>query len=421
MSGTKTNESKGGDSKVGKATKASKSRGFVSGKIAVFIVLLACWSSFFRSQVETACPAEFETLPQLLHTGVIIMRNVSTQSEMEDMVKFVDNVSLPLRYGCGASIYNPDECKKPRELLQGEFPVTMSVEEKFKQWAKKRKGGNRLASLAGLCEEELCDEDEQLRLFGSTFLKVNAMKFPFSLLAGPWDRWMGFIGKDKWIHHLRYWLTMKFNIPFYLGYHRWHVDGDGIVYSRPGRYHKLFMMVDKDNGAYRENPEGTRMSSNIMIMPRNWRKQQLKKYAPLRKQLKRVPILLQIFDLLMHDIGGCVAQLNPGDALFFREDQMHRTQNVDHDRVAVIFDVWMETKQLKSLGYSKQKELWQERCTNPLLASRIRGSECEKFECHTHEPSRGQCDEPAVHGESDWDKEHSYAGHELKSESKSVQ
>ena len=37
---------------------------------------------------------------------------------------------------------------------------------------------------------------------------------------------------------------------------------------------------------------------------------------------------------------ACDVPLDPGDVLFFREDLFHRTQDVLHDRLALILDVW---------------------------------------------------------------------------------
>ena len=47
----------------------------------------------------------------------------------------------------------------------------------------------------------------------------------------------------------------------------------------------------------------------------------------------------------LHALGGleglgCDVPLDPGDVLFFREDLFHRTQDVLHDRIALIIDVW---------------------------------------------------------------------------------
>ena len=36
---------------------------------------------------------------------------------------------------------------------------------------------------------------------------------------------------------------------------------------------------------------------------------------------------------------SCAVPLSPGDAVFFREDTWHRTQDVLHDRVSLIIDV----------------------------------------------------------------------------------
>ena len=73
---------------------------------------------------------------------------------------------------------------------------------------------------------------------------------------GIWNfgRW----GSRRTLSNLKAWLTQLSNLSVYQGYHDWHTDGP----SRSGRFHKVFLMVEK-----RVQEPGDLESTNVMLVP----------------------------------------------------------------------------------------------------------------------------------------------------------
>jgi len=351
-------------------------KGYLGGwtKLSIAIPLLFCWGSFYRSQVETECPAELETLAQMVDSGLMVFRNIADPEDLKLMKEEAERYEFPVRYFCGASEYNPEECQFDDEYMREKFPTTVgNIESTLKPWKTTKiseHSNHTIGSLAGVCHLENSDNDLSMSIVGATWQTVNEAEWP-SVFAGPWDRFMGMFGSQK-LHYFRLWLTEKLNFPFYLGYHGWHVDGDNSVQSEIGRFHKFFVMIDKKG-----TNENTRMNSNIMVMPRNVREQQHNDWRWLHKLLAPVPFLRHLLNSILIDVGSCVVQLDPGDALFFREDIEHRTQNVDLYRIAMSVDIWMKTDNLRFTGYADQKRMWEKRCKVTA------GKDCEKFVCRS--------------------------------------
>ena len=59
------------------------------------------------------------------------------------------------------------------------------------------------------------------------------------------------------LSNLRAWITQATGLPIYQGWHGWHIDGAAKV----GRYHKLFLMVNKS-----DEPE-QRAITNVRLIP----------------------------------------------------------------------------------------------------------------------------------------------------------
>ena len=59
------------------------------------------------------------------------------------------------------------------------------------------------------------------------------------------------------LSNLRAWITQATGLPIYQGWHGWHLDGPAAA----GRFHKLFIMVDKRRGP------GYTPHTNVLLVP----------------------------------------------------------------------------------------------------------------------------------------------------------
>lgn len=97
-------------------------------------------------------------------------------------------------------------------------------------------------------------------------------------------------------------------------FHTWHQDGP----HQLGRTHKAWLLVSKNSSTARGEHCAGR--SNLMVIS------DAKLRATIRPtDFERVPRIERL---------GCKLQLTPGDMLFFREDVVHRTQDLECDRLA---------------------------------------------------------------------------------------
>ena len=129
------------------------------------------------------------------------------------------------------------------------------------------------------------------------------------------------------VSEMRVWLTKATGVPLCQGFHDWHMDGPGTH----GRYHKAFVMISKGAPGGGEAPEGDaaiRRATNLRLVPASER------YA----SNCRLGMVGQASGAWL-DAHSCVAEMVPGDVLIFREDVWHRTQDVLHDRNALIVDI----------------------------------------------------------------------------------
>ena len=139
----------------------------------------------------------------------------------------------------------------------------------------------------------------------------------------------------------------------YQGYHDWHTDGDG---DRGRRYHRFFVMIDKGNASHPPIADTT----NVKLIPPevlyagtctdgNMSGEDRLSTLWDRVSSRRPRMLLPPFsngrsmgnNPDWHALEGlsCSFAMQPGDALFFREDTWHRTQDMSQDRLAVILDI----------------------------------------------------------------------------------
>ena len=178
----------------------------------------------------------------------------------------------------------------------------------------------------------------------------------------PWREW----GAQRLMSNLKAWLTAVSNTSVYQGWHDWHADGP----SHYGRYHKIFVMVDKAGAP------ATAQQTNVRLIPADT----LYAHAPCFERFaneegsitrefsrdgsesrlglfrdawprandsqavrnaKAHRIRMWGMNNLWHGFErlGCKIPMNPGDVLFFREDIWHRTQDMTNDRIGLILDI----------------------------------------------------------------------------------
>lgn len=275
--------------------------------------------------------------------GFFVMRNAVAKDELERMRAFVEALPLPLRYLCGASDVQPEECMLVREeinevfpkffeMLEGimegwissgfnteahlGYPLTIGGSEfiSINKWGFARNSScvfNELLDVASkhidpACVAERCATEEEIttaakkgngsRAHHSDDLSIHrcwlGCAFTALIHRVPRDVTLGILeqeaqrpadapacdvlrhefvrgagfeyamggdgfydfgsegaggwGDKRLLSNLRAWLTREFAgqlPPMYQGWHDWHIDGDADSYS--GRYHKVFVMVDK--------------------------------------------------------------------------------------------------------------------------------------------------------------------------------
>ena len=128
---------------------------------------------------------------------------------------------------------------------------------------------------------------------------------------------------------IRTWLTMISNLSAYLGWHDWHTDGPtGMGPQSYGRYHKIFIMVWKDEPR-------TRNTTNVRLAHAGALAAHVCKFEGLSDE--DATFYAQSREVFEH--VGCDIPLDAGDVLFFREDVWHRTQNMEFERISFILNV----------------------------------------------------------------------------------
>jgi len=231
-------------------------------------------------------------------------------------------------YLCGASDTQPRECMMWEEHMLDTFPKTMQkLYEQFRNWNE-----------TGLMDELQLARWGDMRAKGSEFIAINGWPWPWSLLKGNWEYVMGttMFGIPRAISQFKSWLTMALHLPVHSGFHDWHTDGpshDG------GRYHKLFVMVEKDtkNGTMRP-------FTNLMLISRSLHKKHLRDMYRNAQTMGELRKMLYTYVGTIHhyhelDALACTVACDPGEAIFFMEDVWHRTQDMKTDRFSLILDI----------------------------------------------------------------------------------
>ena len=162
-------------------------------------------------------------------------------------------------------------------------------------------------------------------------------------------------GSNRVLSNLKSWLTQISNTSVYQGYHDWHTDGP----AHYGRYHKLFVMVDKPGH------EAKLERTNVRLVPASslnahrcalgdvaaepavidahwfnatWPRSKQNAAPPAAEEGKRRAWGVT-GDWHGLEALSCPIPMAPGDLLFFREDVWHRTQDMELDRTSFIMDV----------------------------------------------------------------------------------
>eukprot|EP00466_Bigelowiella_natans_P002470 jgi/Bigna1/91670/estExt_fgenesh1_pg.C_1120006 len=287
---------------------------------------------------------DFTADESLLKNGFVHFKNFTPTSDLQNLMKRISNISYATRYVCGASDIQPEECMDVGEDIEARYPgMIRKLYGRFDIWRKK----NYISKLK-------MDQWGQLRVMGSEFIAITAWKYPFSLLKGSWEYAMGPTLSNRLprvFSLFKGWFTKKTGIPIYTGYHGWHTDGPD---QMGGRFHKLFIMVEKTvNGnaassstieeeEEEEEEELLLRHSNLRVIPKILESRLFEFIEQNRHLLKpawRYTGLTGIvMDWLMEQIG-CTIEMDVGDALFFRENVKHRTQDMVVSRYAMILDI----------------------------------------------------------------------------------
>lgn len=331
-------------------------------------------SAAARALHSLGCPSDDSSFDNLIDHGYVIIRNVFKFDILNELVQRNLDIPLPMRYLCGASDVQPDVCKLDHSDMRRHHPIALSILEdimhairqsgvadgagmgfplhisggeyiNINKWPFARStecimhelvrasgaqcGSNASCAIAAVMER--VSSAEMQRILTESLYNKSCEASPIDL--GNFEYIMGgdLFNFTRWGHrrsysNLKAHVTLKSKLPFYQGWHAWHVDGP----SSRGRYHKIFVMLDK---------EGDRAATNIRLMPAHWHHA----FAGCMDAIggptghdrsHGVHPFERAFDAL-----GCDVILDPGDVVVFREDVWHRTQDMTADRSAIIFDV----------------------------------------------------------------------------------
>jgi len=280
----------------------------------------------------------------LMTNGFVLFKDFTPKLDLQNLVKRINNISYATRYVCGASDIQPEECMDVGEDIEARYPgMIRKLYNRFDIWRKK-----------GYISKLKMDEWGELRVKGSEFIAITAWRYPFSLLKGSWEYAMGpslSKGLPRVVSLFKGWFTKKTGVPIYTGYHGWHTDGPDPM---GGRYHKLFVMVQKtavdanaastaESSKERDKKGGVLLRhSNLRVIPKALDARLFEFIHHNRHLLKpawRYTGLTSIaMDWFMEQIG-CTIEMDVGDALFFRENVRHRTQDMVVSRYAMILDI----------------------------------------------------------------------------------
>jgi len=282
-----------------------------------------------REQIDTSCQEGMYTSEKFFRiSGFVKIPGFVRERDLRVLVEDIEKIPKGVRYVCGASDLQPDECKMNKTELWRRFPRMMANFTKLaKRWRR-----------TGVSADLNLLKWGKLEAKGGEYIAINAWAFPWSLLKGRWEYVMGFTGlSSDAVSSLKGYLTMRTEIPIYTGYHGWHVDGDA---PKSTRFHKLFVMVSKE-----DNNGTLRRHSNLRLIPNHhW---ELADRLEVR-QREQYPLMTSLFgtDITVRsdtdvdrELLGCTVTLDPGDALFFRENVLHRTQDMEASRFSLILDI----------------------------------------------------------------------------------
>ena len=143
------------------------------------------------------------------------------------------------------------------------------------------------------------------------------------------------------VSEMRTWLTKVTGEPLCQGYHDWHMDGPHTY----GRSHKMFVMISKSKSGTGAHAYSTPQTSSSQSAAE-------RRHMRQHTNLRLLPVMLRYAHNCELELGSrgtgvwpqldahsCVAEMEPGDVLFFREDVWHRTQDALYDRNALIVDI----------------------------------------------------------------------------------
>ena len=130
-------------------------------------------------------------------------------------------------------------------------------------------------------------------------------------------------------------------------YHPWHQDGPP---GNFGRLHKLFVLISK-NWSTGEAPKWNARRTNLATCSAEARYAHNCVYAQQSAAKQGANSRWQPVDF------ECTPEVQPGDAVFFREDVWHKTQDTLVDRVALIVDIFRLPLRIAPAGADRDLQL----------------------------------------------------------------
>lgn len=258
----------------------------------------------------------------LLRNGFVHIPGLVSDADRAKLLANLGMLSNATQLVCGASDLQPEACMYDGQELWRIVPETMErIRGVLSAWSEN-----------GIVRALKMDRWGSLEVKGSEFISINGWKYPWSLLKGRWEFWMGeafgmFSSSfPRPFHQIKGYITWATGIPIYSGYHGWHKDGPD---QHGGRFHKMFLMLHKEGNTSAPEVLG---HSNIQLLSRAMLK-------PIYKRTKDSYLVAALYTSRLLAASACTVEMRPGDAVFFLENTYHRTQDMDVSRRAMILDI----------------------------------------------------------------------------------
>ena len=214
-------------------------------------------------------------------SGVQVYRNLAPPEELVLMQQHANTIPYPTRSLCGSSDHEfrtPEICTLPEPWARRRFPRTLTnLDEALGEWTPRTGEEGRLL-ISG----------------GHEIIRVSKTPVLDHRMGKPYN-----------------------------GRHEWHTDGEGGE-EYGGIAGQMWLLAQKNASS----PEVGRHQTNLQVVPSD----------AFERYIRPLPRHCQ-HDWKLLDEISCTPALDEGDAVFYKGNVRHQTQDTQNDREAFSFDV----------------------------------------------------------------------------------